>query len=73
MRGGTEGGGARGGRNTRWQREEVESMWYRDADGVRAELLAQKEIHQMEIQTWRHPLARLATIWAGWRRRLWRS
>jgi hypothetical protein len=48
-------------------------MWYRDADGVRAELLAQKEIHQMEIQTWRHPLTRIATIWAGWRRRLWRS
>lgn len=48
-------------------------MWYRDGDGVRAELLAQKELHQLEIQTWRHPLVRLAAIWAGWRRRLWRS
>jgi len=65
--GGTEGGG-----------QEVESMvaqhrWTdTDGTGVRAQLLAQKEIHQLESQSWRHPLMRLAAIWAGWRR-LWRS
>lgn len=80
MRGGTEGGGEklRGGRNTRWEREEIESMvtqrrWTdTDGAGVRAQLLAQKELHQLECQTWRHPLARIAAIWAVWRR-LWRS
>jgi hypothetical protein len=83
VRGGAEGGerGTRGGQNTRWQREAVESLWLhrksadieRDAEGVRAELLAQKAIYDMESQTWRHPLVRLAAIWEGWRRRLWRS
>ncbi len=79
MRGGTEGGGEKisGGRNTRWAREEVESMmmqrrWDTDGTGVRAQLLAQKELHEMETQPWRHPLARIAAIWAVWRR-LWRS
>ncbi len=80
MRGGIEGGGEKimGGEHTRWGREEVESMLTQrrwtdtDGTGVRAQLLAQKELHQMENQSWRHPLARLATIWAGWRR-LWRS
>ena len=80
MRGGTEGGGGKTsvGQNTRWGREEVESMlaerrWAdTDGTGVRAQLLAQKEIHQLETQTRRHPLVRLAAIWAGWRR-LWRS
>jgi hypothetical protein len=81
--GGTEGGGGKtsSGHNTRWGREEVESMLaqrrrsYTDGTGVRAQLLAQKEIHQFEVldsQSWRHPLVRLAAIWAGWRR-LWRS
>jgi hypothetical protein len=83
--GGTEGGGGKisGGDNTRWGREEVESMLAQrrwtdtDGTGVRAQLLAQKQLHQMESHTldgagWRHPLVRLAAIWAGWRR-LWRS
>jgi hypothetical protein len=43
-----------------------------DGTGVRAQLLAQKQLYQMASHTWRHPLMRLATIWAGWRR-LWRS
>lgn len=87
MTGGTEGGGGKisGGDNTRWGREEVESMLAQrrwtdtDGTGVRAQLLAQKEIHQMALEgqtlhtrNWRHPLVRLAAIWAGWRR-LWRS
>ena len=82
MTGGTEGGGGKisGGHNTRWGREEVESMLAQrrwsdtDGTGVRAQLLAQKEIHQMALdsQSWRHPLVRLAAIWAVWRR-LWRS
>lgn len=62
MRGGTEGGGVKisGGM------------------GVRAQLLAQKELHEQESltsdsQSWlRHPLMRIAAIWAVWRR-LWRS
>jgi hypothetical protein len=84
--GGTEGGGGKigGGQNTGWGREEeVESMLAQrrwtdtDGTGVRAQLLAQKQIHQLESQaldgqSWRHPLVRLAAIWAGWRR-LWRS
>ena len=49
----------------------------RDADGVRAELLAQKALYRMENQIWRHPLTRIAgifvTTWGGWRRRLWRG
>jgi hypothetical protein len=40
--------------------------------GVRAQLLAQKELYQLESQSWRHPLMRIAAIWAVWRR-LWRS
>jgi len=80
VRGGTEGGGEKlsGGQNTRWGREEIESMvtqrrWTdTDGTGVRAQLLAQKELHQQETQRWRHPLARIVAIWAGWRR-LWRS
>jgi hypothetical protein len=88
--GGTEGGGGKisSGHNTRWGREEVESMLSQrrwtdtDGTGVRAQLLAQKQIHQLESQAldgpalhsqnWRHPLLRLAAIWAVWRR-LWRS
>jgi hypothetical protein len=80
--GGTEGGGGKtsSGQNTRWGREEVESMLAQrrwtdtDGTGVRAQLLAQKELHQMESlgAGRRHPLVRLAAIWAGWRR-LWRS
>lgn len=85
MTGGTEGGGGKGSsdHNTRWGREEVESMLSQrrwtdtDGTGVRAQLLAQKEIHQLESQgldgpAWRHPLVRLAAIWGVWRR-LWRS
>jgi hypothetical protein len=89
VRGGTEGGLGRGAggvtgtavdtANTRWQREDLESMLAsknggaeRDGDGVRAELLAQKAIYELESHGWRHPLARLATIWGGWRRKLWR-
>ena len=86
MTGGTEGGGgkASSAHNTRWGREEVESMLAQrrwtdtDGTGVRAQLLAQKQLHQLESQaldggaSWRHPLVRLAAIWAGWRR-LWRS
>jgi hypothetical protein len=84
VRGGIDGGAKGGGRNTRWQREEVESMlmhqrWgdgVHDGDGVRAELLAQKELYEMECHGWRRPLLRLVTIvsttWGGWRRRLWR-
>jgi hypothetical protein len=85
VRGGTEGGGEKftGGRNTRWGEEEIESMvsqrrWTdTDGTGVRAQLLAQKELHQMESQaldnqSWRRPLVRFAAIWAVWRR-LWRS
>jgi hypothetical protein len=83
--GGTEGGGGKisSGHNTRWGREEVESMLSQrrwtdtDGTGVRAQLLAQKQIHQLESQaldgtSWRHPLGRLFAIWAVWRR-LWRS
>lgn len=83
MTGGTEGGGGKinSGHNTRWGREEVESMLSQrrwtdtDGTGVRAQLLAQKQIHQLESQAsdgWRHPLVRLAAIWGVWRR-LWRS
>ena len=84
MRGGIEGGGkTSGGQKTRWGHEEVESMdtqrrWMdTDGTGVRAQLLAQKELHQMEShaldgQIWRRPVARIAAIWAVWRR-LWRS
>jgi len=90
VRGGTEGGGGKmiTGQNTRWGQEEVESLLAQrrwtdiDGTGVRAQLLAQKELHQLESQAldnpglgthnWWHPLARLAAIWAGWRR-LWRS
>ena len=79
MRGGFEGGGKTGGgQKTRWGHEEVESMvsqrrWTdTDGTGVRAQLLAQKELHQLENQTWRHPVARIVAIWAVWRR-LWRS
>ncbi len=72
MTGGSEG-----------RREEVASMLTQrswtdtDGTGVRAQLLAQKQLHELESQTldgasWRHPLVRLATIWAGWRR-LWKS
>lgn len=43
-----------------------------DGTGVRAQLLAQKELHEHESQGWRHPMARIAAIWAVWRR-LWRS
>jgi hypothetical protein len=46
--------------------------WDTDGTGVRAQLLAQKELHQLENQTWRHPVARIVAIWAVWRR-LWRS
>jgi hypothetical protein len=80
VRGGTGGGAgaARGGSNTRWQREDLESMlatrkWGeldREADGVRAELLAQKAIYESESHGWRHPWARLSAIWGGWRRKL---
>ena len=84
MRGGAESGARGGGQNARWQREDVESMllhrrWgdgEHDSDGVRAELLAQKEIYEMS-HGWRHPLLRLVTLasttWAGWRRKLWRG
>lgn len=82
MRGGIEGGGkTSGGQKTRWGHEEVESMlmqrrWDTDGTGVRAQLLAQKELHQLQSgldnQTWRHPVARIAAIWGVWRR-LWRS
>lgn len=55
--------------NTRWQRADLESMlgtrkWTgdRDADGVRAELLAQKAIYESESHSWRHPLVRLVAI-----------
>ena len=58
MTGGTEGGGGKisSGHNTRWGREEVESMLSQrrwtdtDGTGVRAQLLAQKQIHQLESQ-----------------------
>jgi hypothetical protein len=85
VRGGAESGARGGGRNTRWQREDVESMlmhrkWgagEHDGDGVRAELLAQKEIYEMQIHGWRHPLLRLGAIFTatvgGLRRRLWRG
>ena len=47
-----------------------------DAAGVRAQLLAQKEIYEMS-HGWRHPLVRLAAIFSttvgGWRRKLWRG
>ena len=80
MRGGFEGGSSRGagganrtvaGRsNTRWQREDLESMsgnrrWRAgetDCEGVRAQLLAQKAIHESESQGWRHPLTRLTSV-----------
>jgi hypothetical protein len=78
--GGEGGSRVRGELNTRWQREDLETMaanktWggggERGGDGVRAALLAQKAIYE-ESHSWRHPLARLAAIWGGWRRRLLR-
>jgi len=54
----------------------MQRRWDTDGTGVRAQLLAQKELHEMQSQLnnqpWRHPLARIAAIWAVWRR-LWRS
>lgn len=71
MTGGTEG--REGGESILAQRQWTDT----DGTGVRAQLLAQKEIHQLQSQTlqnqiWRHPLVRIAAIWAGWRR-LWKS
>jgi hypothetical protein len=83
VRGGIEGGSSRGaggakrtvaGRsNTRWQREDLESLsgtrkWGagdNDCEGVRAQLLAQKAIYESESQGWRHPLSRLAAIFGA--------
>jgi hypothetical protein len=84
VRGGIEGSAGRGaggakrtvaGRsNTRWQREDLESMagnrkWAGagegDCEGVRAQLLAQKAIYESESQGWRHPLSRLAAIFGS--------
>ena len=71
-----------GAPNTRWQSEDVEAMlgsrrWggAREGEGVRAELLAQKAIHESESHAWRHPLVRLVAIFdatLGGLRKLWR-